>query len=137
GVFNYAYNAEGNRIRRTTIATGEVTEYEWDHHNRLTRVVVKNSAGAVLSDVHYTYDVYDDRIAKTIDADGAGPIAPETKQFVYDFDHIALTFDGSGAISHRYLHGPAVDQILADENALGQVLWPLTDNQGTVRDLVD
>jgi RHS repeat-associated protein len=30
-----------------------------------------------------------------------------------------------------------VDQILADEGASGQVLWPLTDHLGTVRDLVD
>jgi hypothetical protein len=33
------------------------------------------------------------------------------------------------------LHGPAVDQIFADEDSLGQVLWALTDNQGTIRDV--
>ncbi len=40
------------------------------------------------------------------------------------------------------MHGPAVDQILADEQydsaqpaAQGDVLWPLTDHQGTVRDV--
>jgi RHS repeat-associated protein len=38
------------------------------------------------------------------------------------------------------LHGPVVDQILADEQidsllAPGDVLWPLTDNLGTIRDL--
>ena len=40
------------------------------------------------------------------------------------------------------LHGPEVDQILADEvvtslSAPGNVLWPLTDNLGTVRDVAD
>lgn len=30
-----------------------------------------------------------------------------------------------------------MDQILADEDDLGDVLWPLADNQGTVRDLVN
>jgi RHS repeat-associated protein len=52
-------------------------------------------------------------------------------------------------LSHRYLWGPAVDQILADEQLPAPpsgslptancppptVVWPLTDNQGTVRDL--
>ena len=48
--------------------------------------------------------------------------------------------DGHGDLTNRHLHGPAVDQILADEQvdslaAPGEVLWPLTDNLGTVRDL--
>src|SRR5690606_4239826 len=30
--------------------------------------------------------------------------------------------------------GPSVDQVLANENSLGEVLWALTDNLGTVRD---
>jgi RHS repeat-associated protein len=48
-----------------------------------------------------------------------------------------LQFDGQGTLTHRYLHGPAVDQILADEDAVGQVRWALTDNLGSVRELVD
>ncbi len=51
-----------------------------------------------------------------------------------------MVFDGNGDLTNRYLYGPAVDQILADEQldsltAPGDVLWPLTDNLGTVRDL--
>ena len=48
-----------------------------------------------------------------------------------------LQFDGSNNLTHRYLHGPAVDQILADENVGGTLYWPLTDDLGTVRDLVN
>ena len=40
-------------------------------------------------------------------------------------------------MTHRYLHGPAIDQIFADEDASGDVLWALADNQRTVRDLVE
>jgi RHS repeat-associated protein len=58
-------------------------------------------------------------------------------RYVYDGDDIALQFDGSNNLTHRYLHGPAVDQILADENVGGTLYWPLTDNLGTVRDLVN
>ena len=35
GTYSYTYDAEGNRLTRTKTATGEVTEYTWDYHNRL------------------------------------------------------------------------------------------------------
>ena len=58
--------------------------------------------------------------------------------------------DGTGDLadtdlSHRYLHGGAIDQILADEQVhydsgeeefvTDAVLWPLADHQGSVRDV--
>jgi RHS repeat-associated protein len=48
-----------------------------------------------------------------------------------------LSFDGAGTQTHRYFYGTGVDQVFVDENAQGRVLWTLTDNQGTVRDLID
>ncbi|MEQ9586516.1 MAG: RHS repeat-associated core domain-containing protein, partial [Parvibaculaceae bacterium] len=49
--------------------------------------------------------------------------------------------DGVGpagaSVDRRLFHGPDVDQVFADENALGEVLWNLTDHQGTVRDIVE
>ena len=51
---------------------------------------------------------------------------------------MVLSFDGSGALTDRYLYGQAVDQILADENiAADKTYWALPDNQGTVRDVID
>ena len=50
-------------------------------------------------------------------------------------------------MSHRYLNGPAVDQVLADEQLTpvtgggydltspGNAVWTLSDNEGTIRDL--
>jgi RHS repeat-associated protein len=37
----------------------------------------------------------------------------------------------------RYLTGEAVDQVFAQEDGSGKLLWLLTDHLGTVRDLVD
>lgn len=122
GKFNYEYDAEGNRTRRTEIATGEVTEYTWDYRNRLTRVVIKDASGNVVKQSDYTYDVFDRRIAKSVDPDGAGSAIATVERFVYNGDHIALTFDGNGNQTHRYFHGPQVDQIIADENTQGEVL---------------
>jgi RHS repeat-associated protein len=137
GRYTYEYDGEGNRTKRTEIATSKATEYTWDYRNRLTRVVTKDAAGNVIKQAEYTYDVFDRRIAKSVDPDGSGSATATVERLVYDGDNIALVFDGNGNQTHRYLYGPGVDQILADENASGQVLWALSDNQGTVRDLVD
>jgi RHS repeat-associated protein len=99
-------------------------------------VITKDSSGTVSKSVEYTYDAYDRRIAKNIDSDGVGSAPVQTERMVYDRDNIALTFDGNGTQTHRYLHGTRVDKILADETSTG-VNWALTDNQGTVRNVID
>jgi RHS repeat-associated protein len=153
GTYNYQYDAEGNRTQRTNIATGEVTEYEWDHRNRLVKITDRDASGTATKVVEYAYDFQNRRLAKHIDNNADGTFDKQSF-YVYDGerqergnagDHIAVLFDGSGALTNRYLHGPAIDQILADEQldeilgttAPGNVLWPLTDNLGTVRDLVE
>src|SRR5262249_32261507 len=64
----------------------------------------------------------------------------QTKQYAYDGGDIVLTFAGSGALAalaHRYLDGPLVDQVFADESvSANNVFWPLPDRLGTVRDIV-
>lgn len=138
GRYQYQYDAEGNRVRRTDTATGDVTEYQWDHRNRLESVTRKNAAGQVVHTVRYTYDGLDRRIGKEVDADGAGPAAAEVERFVYDGQHITMVLDGVGDLTYRYLYGPQIDQVLAQEEmASGTVLWALADHQGTVRDLVN
>jgi RHS repeat-associated protein len=136
GKFNYQYDDEGNRTKRTEIATGEVTEYVWDYRNRLTSVTVKDVIGVVIKSVAYTYDVYNQRIAKVVDADGVGAAPATTERFVYDGNQISLVFDGAGSQTHRYLYGAGVDQILADETN-GTVRWAVTDRLGSVTDVID
>jgi RHS repeat-associated protein len=57
-----------------------------------------------------------------------------------------MRFGNAQELTHRYLYGPEVDQVLADEvfaaGAGGQrissdVLWQLADQQGSIRDVVD
>jgi RHS repeat-associated protein len=137
GTYDYEYDDEGNRVLKTNSSTGDYTAYEWDHRNRLTRIAQYDSSDTLLHEVEYTYDVYGRRITKEIDADGAGGGGVETIQYVYDGDAIVFAFDGSDALTNRYLQGPMVDQILASEDDTGDVLWALTDNLGSVRDLVE
>lgn len=138
GTFTYEYDGEGNRVKRTEMATGAVTEYDWDHRNRLIRVTDRAAEnGPATQVVEFTYDVFGRRIEKSVDADGEGPQDSTVNRFVYDGDHIAIQFDGQGDITNRYFHGPFIDQILGDETADNQVLWTLTDHQNTGRDIAD
>jgi RHS repeat-associated protein len=136
GVYNYAYDDEGNRTRRVEISSGKVTEYAWDYRNRLTGVLFKDAGGVVTKSIEYSYDVYNRRIAKVVDLDGVGSALATTEQYVYDGGQIGLVFDGSGNQTHQYLYGAGVDQILADETG-GNVRWAVPDQQGSVSDVVD
>ena len=160
-----------------------ITIYGWDNRNRLVSVTTYATFGdAPTQTVNYAYDAENRWIGETV-INGDGSI--HRTAFAYDPEaggggsgvgtgQIVLQFDGglsqvssdeTGTVlltatnlSHRYLWGPAVDQILADEQLLpspagggaggeggqgggynltqpGTVVWPLTDNLGTVRDL--
>jgi RHS repeat-associated protein len=136
GTYDYEYDDEGNRTKKTHSSSGDYVTYEWDHRNRLVGVEFRTSAHALTKRVEYEYDLFNRRILKRVDDDGDTNF-DWAQRFVYDGDSIVLVFDDASSLTNRYLHGPAVDQILADEDSLGEVLWPLADNLGTIRDLVD
>ncbi|MCC7083841.1 MAG: RHS repeat-associated core domain-containing protein [Pirellulales bacterium] len=86
-------------------------------------------------------------IGKLSDTD-ADAAVEATEAYIYDGNQIVLRFadDDAAALTlsdlkNRYLWGPAVDQLLAEENvawyyAPGTVDWALSDHQHTVRDWV-
>jgi YD repeat-containing protein len=45
GTWNYTYDAEGNTLTKTNIATNEQWTYSYDSANHLTSAVDKNSGG--------------------------------------------------------------------------------------------
>ncbi len=118
------------------ISSGAYVDYTWDHRNRLTLVTFKTSAGVKTKEVTYRYDMFDRRIAKDVDADGDGAI-DRGEWYAYDGHDILLRSDRSGNITNRYLHGPEIDQVFADESTVDGLLWALADQQGTVRDWAD
>ncbi|MGI0493175.1 RHS repeat domain-containing protein [Alkalinema pantanalense CENA528] len=58
----------------------------------------------------------------------------ETTYFVYDRDHVALEFTGNRVT--RYLYGPGVDQVLAQQVG-DRTDWFLADHLGSTRALID
>jgi RHS repeat-associated protein len=129
-------------------ASGNFTEYQWDYRNRLIRVRNETNSGNVTQTVFYVYDAFDRRIAKYLVKD-SNAASQQTTYWAFDGQQAALEFedsDGDGpaeaSLSRRYLYGPGVDMILADERvgesgAPGEVFWPLADHLGSVRDVVD
>ncbi|MCX7428755.1 MAG: RHS repeat-associated core domain-containing protein [Planctomycetia bacterium] len=163
GTYRYLYDDEGNRTLRyvDNLLQGtqgeldaydtDITEYTWDYRNRLTAVSDFDTYGDYTGDdpdqvVEYAYDYQNRLVRKVLDSDGDGDTDSSTV-FVHDRNQIAVQFDKTGTgnaaaadLSHRYLWGQAVDQLLADEQTddlqtAGDVLWPLTDHLNTVRDL--
>lgn len=149
GTYSYEYDAEGNVTRRSAGST--YTEYHWDHRNRLVQVVRGFNAGPAILTIDYAYDAFNQlvgRIATDSEENATGTI------LVYDGGQVVLGFDeqfSSGPedmelaeLSHRYLWGEIVDQLFTDEqvdwtdsDADGEVLWAVTDAQGSVRDVID
>jgi RHS repeat-associated protein len=84
--------------------------------------------------LHTRYDVFDRQVAKD---QSVGGMLHE--RYVYDGANLLLTFavnDNVATVKERYLNGLAVDQVLACEDAAHTVDWLLSDNEGTVRDVV-
>jgi RHS repeat-associated protein len=110
--------------------------------------------------VNYFYDHQNRLISWDRDKDGPdGPGASIQEFFVHDgpgqgttsatinpdnleeVGQVVLRLNGSGQVTHRYLWGSNVDELLADENvtsqtAAGETRWTLGDQLGTVRDVV-
>lgn len=142
GVYNYAYDAEGNLTKRTEIATGSTREFQWDHRNRLTMLSDKNASGVLQQVVRYSYDSLGRRISKQVDSTPLDTVDAAIEQFVYDGDDVILDFvdpDGSGQAASkqttRYLRGPGIDNLLAMESASG-TNWVHQDHLGSTRALI-
>jgi len=104
---------------------------------RLVGITRKTSGGTVDYRTTYVYDALNRRIAEQIDADGAGAGSPVTTWTVFDGENPYADFDGAGTLTERYLHGAAVDALLARSDASGITDWYLTDRLGSVRDIVN
>ena len=110
---------------------------QYDHRNRLVDATDYSSGGIILQQVSFEYDVFDRRTTKTVDTDGAGPLAPETTHTVYDGQHAWADLDATGNVIARYLFGPSIDQIAARWTPTDGTAWYLTDQLGSVRYLLD
>src|SRR5262249_17505486 len=133
GVYNYTFDNEGNVLTKTRISDSQKWEFTWDYRNRLTNVKIKNSGGTVILEDRLTYDVWDHRIGKWVDSDGAGPNPGVQSWTAYGGpkgagcgcsscgaqpkspcgDNPYADFDSAGNVTMRYLFGPGLAEIYA------------------------
>ena len=127
--FTYQYDDNGNRTRKTLLATGNFTQFTYDAENRLTKVedfAAGNPTPAATST--YRYDGLGRRIEKV--ANG------QTKRYIYDGEDILLEYDGANVLQARYTHGPGIDEPIAVTKG-GATFFYHQDGLGTVTDLTD
>lgn len=144
GQYNYDYDAEGNLIRRTETATGDYRILQWDHRNRLRDVLDFDADNGPRQIVSFVYDALDRRILKFVDETPADAADAVVYAYVYDGANVILDFidsDGSGLAmqeaDRRYLHGPLVDQVMAEEGQGESTEWHLADHLGTIHHRVN
>ena len=160
GTSSDTYDLNGNLVEQAN-STLDVF-YSYDNRQRLTSVVnevFQSGQWVKTQKIDYTYDLLNDLIGRTLTAyDSSGnPTGTAKARYVFDGANMVLAFNGNGNLTDRYLWGPAVDQVLADERlpryhpdyviagggtgrqplAAGSTLWALGDNQNSVRDLVN
>jgi len=158
GTYTYVYDDEGNTTFRYVdedtdgqLDSGDtdITEYEWDHHNRLTEVAHKALFGQSIDwKADYEYDALNRRIASLYDTDGDSSLECVERYSWLD-KNVALDFidsDGDGGtysldLTTRNLWGQAVDQLLAqeafDDGSKSDVIYFVRDNLGSTRSLVN
>ncbi len=144
--FTYLYDDEGNLIRRTEKVGGplggQVTEYSWDHRNRLVQVVHYDAAGntPISGTIDYRYNAADQLVWRQETTGGTPKTA---RHYVFSGDHRVLDIADTGVVRHRFLWGPGGDQLLLDEVYGGsgiqvtEALWAATDHLGSVGQLVE
>jgi RHS repeat-associated protein len=160
GTYTYTYDDEGNLHTRTIDGTpnhdkNDYLELEWDHRNRLTTVTHKSITSGVYTTVDvisYDYDAFDRRIHKSVDLASVGGTTSDRDEFYFfDGTNPYLDFidaDGQGTgvgvtRDKRYFYGEGVDELYAIEDltksstASDRTLRAVTDNLGTVRELID
>ena len=140
GTYYYTYDPDGNRTAQFKSSTGvlesgatEITTYVWNDKNQLTAVNYQAAYGDTPENLAtYTYDAFGRVVSETE--------AGQAENYVYDGQNLILVLNAAGQVTERELNGPAAggrEGVLATENVLaGTVNWLLSDNQGTVRDVV-
>ncbi len=138
GVFTYTHDAEGNLTQQSKGSGLEAWFYTYDSRNALTSIRKTSDGSTNLLWVTYTYDAENRRVKEEEWVSGGGG-AGETR-FAYDGEHVWTDIDSGNGVLVRRMYGDATDQLLSRTVSSGgnAGAWAyLTDNLGSVRDLVD
>ena len=148
GTYNYEYDSEGNLVKRSRITGVEsdgssVREFTWDHRNRLTHVTDTTSNSIATLVVFNSFDGLNRRITTTNNSNPLDSLDAVLTHFIYDREDVLLDFVEAGfkatpaQLSKRYLHGPGIDNVIAESQNDANNQWLTADHTETVRDIID
>jgi RHS repeat-associated protein len=130
-------------FRRADDSVGAKTfTYDYDAVSRIEGIDVTDTTNyntldfaGVSNSVDYAYDTNDQLVRRTNGSD--------VEHYVIEGGQVLMVYDETGERTNRYLFGPGVDMVVADErwtdsnsDTFGDVYWPLLDQQRTVRDVL-
>ena len=137
GTYTYTYDAVGNLIEKSAGHGEQTWYYAYDNENNQISVRETSDGTTNIAWNTYTYDAQGMRVAEQDWTSGGGST---TTRFALDGDNVWMDLDGSNTPLVRYLYGVGANQILTRTVGSGANAGPwvyLTDNLGSVRDLVD
>jgi RHS repeat-associated protein len=125
----WLHDAAGNLIERRDLTSGRVTEFEYDHRNRLVRATGHPSAGAPADlQLAFEYDYLDRLLYREING--------VRTWLIHDRDNLFAEYaDGASELSASYFYDPDeldVHYAVWRNDALGE-RWLFTDTRGSVR----
>jgi RHS repeat-associated protein len=147
GTWDYQYDNDGNVIKKVNIATGETWAYAYDNEDHM--VSAKHSAsdgGAVDKEADFRYDAFGNRVEEDVTQGGSTNVtkfaldgwnSAKGKAVGNENWDVWADLNGNGSLATRYLRGDAVDEVFARIGQDGSAYWDLTDQSGSVRDVVD
>jgi RHS repeat-associated protein len=121
--FIFAYDPNGNLVRRTEKSSGSATTYNYDTDNRLIKIDFPDGGTA-----EYRYDPRGRRIQKNVNG--------QITRYIYDGEDILLELDGSNNIVARYTHGQGLDEPLIVRRAEGNFFYHV-DALGSITSITD
>lgn len=148
--FRFTYDDAGRRTSRIDTSTGDSWEYHYGPDGRLATEIayafVDPAVGIHSIATHTSFDALGRRHAVSTDI-GKDGILDDGNVFYYaglsENENVSRTtgIDGSTTGARTYLHGPALDQVLADwdnsPSGADTAIIPLTDHLGSVTSLAE
>ncbi len=141
--FRIVYHATGN-VSLDKQSTMDILQ--WDYHNRLQNVeqysTPANASPNKLGEIRYEYDVLGNLVARRNIGTGGNQTGAEF--YVSEGGKRLLVYDDQMRLKDHFLNAPDVDAVLAIDdfqylNGPGSptqsLMWALSDQNGTVRDL--